>query len=541
MTVPDTTSSRWPVLARGVFRRHRRAGALWGAVFMLYFVASVSGYASAYPTQADRVQFARTFLDNAGIAALFGRALRADTPASFAGWRSTVLVAMVGSIWALLLATKALRAEEEQGRAELVLAAPLSKADNARGVLAGLAGVLGVVFAIVAVTAVVNGLVGGEYGVGDGLWYALEITAGPAMFVAVGALLSQVAPTRARAATLAGVVFGASYLVRMVADVSDGLRWLAWLSPLGWAERMQPLTDPDHRAIVPIVVFVVVVVYATLRLAAARDVGGALLSDREEGDVHPALLRSPARLAVRLARPADLGWAAGLAVAGLVFGLISKTVSDATASNSTTKDIFARFGTKEVIASAYLGITFLFLAAAVAMIAAAAVGSTRAEEADGRVDHILSRPVSRTRWLTGRLLVTTAGMIAIGLVTGIAGWAGAASQDVGVSFASMLAAGLNLVPIAVLVLGIGTLAHGVLPRAASPVAYALIAWSFLVEMIGALVKAPALLLDTSLLHHVAPAPAVDPRWDSALVMVAIGVLAAAGGVVAFRRRDLAGA
>ena len=99
-------------------------------------------------------------------------------------------------------------------------------------------------------------------------------------------------------------------------------------------------------------------------------------------------------------------------------------------------------------------------------------------------------------------------------------------------------AGLNIAPGGLFVLGLGTLAHGFIPRHASTVAYAAVAWSFLVELVGAIVRANHWLLDTSLFHHIAPAPAAPPRWDTAVVLVTIGALAAAAGAARFARRDV---
>jgi putative exporter of polyketide antibiotics len=68
--------------------------------------------------------------------------------------------------------------------------------------------------------------------------------------------------------------------------------------------------------------------------------------------------------------------------------------------------------------------------------------------------------------------------------------------------------------------------------------YAVVAWSFLIEMIAAVVSTNRLLLDTSLLHHIAPAPAASPDWVAAASMVGLGLVAAVAGMVAFTRRDL---
>jgi len=127
-----------------------------------------------------------------------------------------------------------------------------------------------------------------------------------------------------------------------------------------------------------------------------------------------------------------------------------------------------------------------------------------------------------------------------GLTAGLFTWIGAAATGAGLSFATLLAAGVNVIPAGVFVLGIGTFVHGLAPRLAVTAAYAVVAWSFLVEIIGASLGVSRWLLDTSILHHVARAPAAGVRWDSAAILVAIGIAAAAAGAAAFARRDLAG-
>ena len=104
--------------------------------------------------------------------------------------------------------------------------------------------------------------------------------------------------------------------------------------------------------------------------------------------------------------------------------------------------------------------------------------------------------------------------------------------------ATLLAVGVNVIPAGILVLGVGMLVHGLAPSLAAPVAYGLVAWSFLVEVLGA--SLGRWVLDTSLLHHLARPPAAQVRWDSA-ALVALGLAAAAVGAVAFARRDLQGA
>jgi len=191
--------------------------------------------------------------------------------------------------------------------------------------------------------------------------------------------------------------------------------------------------------------------------------------------------------------------------------------------------------------AAYLGIAFLIITLVIAMAAAGQVAATRDEEAAGYLDHLLARPVARLPWLAGRFAVSVAVLAGAGLVAGLSTWLGAAATGAGLSLATLLAAGVNAVPAAIFVLGIGMLAYGLAPRFAVVAVYGIVAWSFLVEIIGAGIGASHWLLDTSLLHHIARAPATAVRWDMAAILVAIGIAAAITGAAAFTRRDLAGA
>ena len=142
----------------------------------------------------------------------------------------------------------------------------------------------------------------------------------------------------------------------------------------------------------------------------------------------------------------------------------------------------------------------------------------------------VSRPSDR--YLRPALLVLS------GLLAGIFAWAGAASQHAGIGLASLLGAGLGVVPPALCVLGIGVLALGVWPRAASVVTYGVLAWSLLIELAGGFFGSNHWLLDTSVFHHLAAAPAMSPNWAGAVALVAVGAAAALVGGLAFARRDL---
>jgi ABC-2 type transport system permease protein len=536
-------AARYPaaVVASRTTRRAVRSGALWGYVFGLTVASSAWGYASVYKTPAQRARLADLFASNMGLAAINGPAHEIQTVAGYTVWKSLMFLMIVGGVWGLLTGSKLLRGEEDAGRWELLLAGQTTPRRAAGQALAGLGAGLAALWALTAViTVAVGQLPRVGIAAGPSLFFSVALVASAAMFLAAGALASQLAATRRQAAGYAGGALGACYALRMVADSGAGLSWLRWTTPLGWVEELQPLTGPRPLALLPIAGLVAALGGLALYLAGKRDLGASIVPDR--GTAHPRtrLLSGPTGLALRLVRPAALGWAAAIIPWALLMGFLAKQGGSVLTSSASVERVVSRLGTRGGSAAAYLGFTFLTVGWLVAFLAAGQVSAARDEEAEGRLDHLLVRPVSRTSWLAGRVALATAILVASGLVAGLFAWVGAASQNAGVGLMSLLGAGINVVPPALCVLGAGVLAMGVWPRAATAVTYGLLAWSLLIQLAGGFFSSNHWLLDTSVFHHVAAAPGVSPHWTSAAGLAATGAVAAVAGGLALRRRDLAG-
>jgi ABC-2 type transport system permease protein len=309
---------------------------------------------------------------------------------------------------------------------------------------------------------------------------------------------------------------------------------------MGWVEQLRPLASPQPLLLLPIAGLIAVLSALAIHLAGARDLGASLIADRSSAPPHTGLLSGPTGLAIRLTRGVVTGWAVGIGVLGLLMGLIATSVGSALSEDAGDRETFAKLGFRGSGAEQYLAITFLIVALMVGLVAAGQITAARSEEADGRVDHLLARPLSRYTWVVSRLLIATGYLVVAGVIAGLTSWLGEATQHTGVSLPTMLGAGLNVVPGAVLVLGIGALTLGVWPRAVPAVTYGVLAWSFLVDIVGGSINVSHWVLDTSVFHQMAAAPAARPDWTSGAVLLALGAAAAALGAVAFRYRDLAG-
>jgi ABC-2 type transport system permease protein len=515
-----------------------RSAALWGYVFGAFVASSAWSYTTLYTTEAEREQLARTFGANKASAALFGPAPDLQTVDGFIVLKVSMTLMIIGSIWGLMTSSRLLRGEEDAGRWDLLLAGQTTRRAATTQALCGFA-LAGVV--LWALTALITAVVGISSKVnidpGQAMFLALALVSPAVMFLAVGTLSSQLAPTRRAAAGYGAVVLGISYGLRMIGDAGVRLHWLTWLSPLGWVEELSPLTSSNAWPLLLVAAFSLIVSLAAVRIAGARDVGASLIPDRAERAPKLGLLRSASGLNVRLMRATAVSWMVALAVTGLLFGLVAKEAGQ-TLSGSSLQQAFGKLGATGGGVAAYLGVTFLMVAVLIGFVAASQVGAARGEEAEGRLDHLLARHLSRTSWLVGRLWLAVALIVVAGCIAGLFTWFGASSQSAGVALGPLLSAGLNAAAPAIFFLGLGTLLLGVWPRAASVGVYVLLAWSLLVELVGGIGALSHWLLDTSVFHHVAPAPATPVDWSAAAAVAGTGVLASIVGLLAFRHRDL---
>jgi ABC-2 type transport system permease protein len=533
---------RWPrsVVAGVTGRQAVRSGVVWGYIFGIAIASSAISYTTIYKTGAQRHALAATYGSDKATSALFGPAPDLQSVAGFTAFKISMTLMVLGALWGLLTSTRLLRGEEDSGRWELLLAGQTTRRGAAVQGLAGLGAGVVVLWALTAVITVVCGRDSKvAFSVGSSLYFALAMVATAVMFVAVGALTSQLGATRRQAASYGAVFLGLAYAVRMIADAGVGLHGLIWASPLGWVEELRGFSAPQPLALVPVIVFTSLVAVLAVRLAGSRDLGSSVIADRVTGRPHLGLLSGATGLAVRLVRPTVIGWWAAIALSALLYGLIAKSAG-ATISGSSVQKVFSKLGAPGTGADAVLGVCFLILAVLVAFVGAGQLTAARAEEAGGRLDHLVVRPLSRTSWLGGRLGVAVSVLLVSGVGAGLSAWIGTAVQHAGVSVTTLLAAGVNLVPPAVVILGIGVLALGLRPRMTSIVVYGLLGWSLLVVVVGGIGAVSHWVLDTSVFHQMASAPAVSPHWEANGIMVAIGVVAAVLGAVAFDRRDLQG-
>jgi polyether ionophore transport system permease protein len=524
-------------IAQRAFADARVRTISFALLFFLGALTQATAYREGYPTLAERLKFARTVGENDAARLLYGTPHDLLTVGGYVSWRVGGTMAVLAALFGLLGAVRAMRAEEDAGRTDLMLSGVISRRKAFLAQLAAIgAG------AIVLWLALFVSFLAGELPVGGSAYVALAIVSVVPVFAGVGAVASQLAPTKRAAIGLATGVLVIAFALRTVAAISSaGLDWLRWTTPLGWAEELRPFADPQPLVLLLPAVAAALLLVAAGMLAAPRDIGSGLLPAGDSGPPRLRLLGSPEAQAFRSERGALLAWLAGAGAFALLMGVLSDAATPDVLSERVQRQL-EKLGAESVVTpSGWLGFSFIFLMVAVSLFCCMQIASLRGEEAEQRLETLLALPVGRGRWFTGRLLLAAAGAAAVALTAGLLAWAGAASQGADTSLPKMLGAGANTLPPALLFLALGALAFALVPRASPVIAYGLVGLAFLWELFGALLEVPGWLLALSPFHDVGLVPGEPFEPGAAAIMLALAAFAALAALWAFRRRDLSGA
>jgi ABC-2 type transport system permease protein len=503
-------------------------------VIALFVWSTALAFADTYPDAASRLTFAATIEHNNALIALTGKPFDLTTTGGLTAWRIGGFCGAMAAIMSYLLVVRHTRAEEETGRLELVGAAAVGRrAPLTAAVLTALVADVALALLIAVPMAAAGLPVAGSVALG------LSFGTAGLVFAAVGAVTAQLTQTGRAANELAATVLGFAYVVRGVGD-SAGPDWLSWLSPLGWALRVQPYAGERWWVLLVALAAAVVLLGAAWTLAGRRDLGEGVLASGPGRPAATAALRGPFALAWRLQRGSLLGWGGAFAVLGAIYGSIAEDAGNIVKDSPQLADTLKQLGfDPQRAVDSYLATTLSLGGIVVAAFAVQSVLRLRGEETGGTAEPLLATALGRVRWAAGHLSVAVAGSALILTVMGfMAGLAhGLAIGDVGGELGRTTVAGLAQVPAVWVFAGIGAILVGFLPQRTA-LGWAAVVVAFAITWIGPAMNLPQWALDVSPFTHLPMLPgdaATAAPYVWLLVVAAVFLVA---GLLGLRRRDV---
>jgi ABC-2 type transport system permease protein len=523
-------------LARLAFRRDRITLPVW--VYLLTVIAASGGFGikSVYKTAKDRLSIAATVHRDPALSFLYGQ-LHGSSLGSIVAWRYLSYAALGAGLMTVFLVVRHSRADEESGRLELIGSTAVGRrAPLAAAMLVATAASL-ILFVLTAGLLAAGGLsLTGSVGFAAG-----ELGCG-LVFAGVAAVTAQVSSTARGARGIAITVLAVAFLLRGVGDSggSHGLTWLTWLSPIGWAEMVQPYAAERWWVLALPAAATIAGVLGAFALAARRDYGAGLVQPRPGPGTAGALLAGPAGLAWRLQRAAFAGWSAGFLLFGIAIGVVGKSVGQLIGVSGAVDKALRQIGGQTGLTNAYLAACMSLAALIAAAYAVSAVLRLRSEEAGNLAEPVLAGPVSRLRWAGSHLLVVLAETVMVMLLSGF-GFAvgfGLAASDLGPQLPRLIEAGLVQVPAVLVVAAIAMVGVGLTPARSAAVGWTAMAICGFIGVFGPALNLSQSVLDISPFTHVPKLPGGALTATPLIWLSAVAVGLAIVGLIGLRRRDI---
>lgn len=503
------------------------------------------GYDKGYPTEKERALFAQTLESNPTFQLLYGETDHLETPAGYMVYRVTPFVALIGALWGLFVATRLLRGQEEDGRAELLLTGQASMRQATLQTCIGI-GVAWIVTYLVAfgIIATIGALPDIDVSIGASALFTFSLTSCALLFAAIGTLTSQLAVSRRRAILYGVVPMIIFFVLRSIGNTLEDWSWLKAITPFGWVDNIRPIYDPQVIWVIPLIVGICISATLAVWLAGRRDVGASIIPEPDTAKPRFLFMKGPLSLYVRLTKGVFLGWTLGVCALTFLMASIAKIANEAVAGSQDLSEVIGRIAggdTHTSMTAAFLGMGGLLVATILIAMVAGTIGQLRNDEAKGLLDNFLVRKMSRTKFLIHRAAFIGVMVTLIYTIANTITLLVAQAQGIRVTAQEIMIDNLNGLGPVFLVLGLGLALFAILPRLASAVLYALLAWSFIVQMVSSLISndtARDILNSTSLLQPIALVPVNSPDWMHFWLLIISSVVLGALGVWGFSRRDI---
>ncbi|GAA0429081.1 ABC transporter permease [Virgibacillus sp. AGTR] len=523
-------------LLRFLLRRDRLRISVWMLSLVTVTLMIAISFTDLYATKADRQAIAETML-NPAMTAMVGKGygLEDYTFGAMMAHQMLLFTAITVAIMSILLVARHTRADEEEGRIEMVRSLPTGRLSN-------LLATLSVVFMTNFLLALIIGFGLASLGIesmdlAGSLLYGAGLGAAGFFFTAITAVFAQLSENSRGVIGFSFFVLGTSYMLRAIGDVSSEA--LSWVSPLGWILGTQVYVNNYWWPILLTVGVSFILCILALYLNAIRDLDSGFLPAKPGKRRASFFLQSPFGLIFRLQRTGLIAWAIGMFVIGASYGSVLGDLDTFFEDVEMMKQMLTPvegFSLTEQFITMLMSVLAMMSTIPTLM----AILKLMGEEKKGRTEHLLSRAISRTRLIGSSWVIAM--LVSFGMLSlaAIGLWSLAtASIDGGIDLGVVYRAAMVYLPAMWVMIGFTVLLIGLFPNGSSWI-WGYLIYSFIVVYLGNLMQFPDWMSNLSPFGHVPQIPVEDMNIMAIFILTVIAFACTTIGFIGYQKRDIEG-
>jgi len=469
-----------------------------------------------------------------------------ETLAGYVQWRAFGFFPVIFGFWALIAGSGAIRGDEDRGLLELWLASGTSRARvTAARTAAFVIAVAASILVVLLLTGLGATIVGSPLPIEGLLADGAALLAVTVACFALALLIAQFVDSRRVAAGVSAIVLLALFLLNSLGRTLEAPARFRGVSPFYYVDRTNGLS-PGGQIDWASTLGVSAAALALVALAGVaftrRDLGAGLVRPRRavrprviEPSRNP-LLRAPVLATIYEQRVGLTAWMVSTALLALFMTSLAKSVADLVNHIPIFRAYVSGQGdlNRAVISVFWFAMMPLVLGA----FAITQVSRWTTDDTEGRLEMVLSEPVSRRRVAlerAGALLVATTFIAVVGSAVTL--WA-ADAQGISLGVESIALATALLLPFGLAFGSLGAALAGWIPRATVLLlsGYAVVSY-FLTQFVP-LFRWPQWVANVSIFYLYGTPLTTGVYWTGFWVLMAIIAIAMTIGLLSFQRRDL---
>lgn len=516
-----------------ILRQDRFKISFWLLGLTFFILIVPMAFAEMYGSQQERNTFADT-MKNPAMTAMIGPGdLENYTVGAMTAHEMLLFTAIAVGLMSILLVGRHTRADEEEGRIELIRSLPV-----------GRLAYLNATLIVYVITNVLLALITGlglfalrieSMGLEGSLLYGAILGATGIFFASLTALFAQITESSRGTLGFSIAFLLIAYLARAIGDVNNEA--LSWVSPLGWVTKTEVYSSNFWKPVLLMMAASAVLIIITNYLNAIRDLGAGFFPAVPGRRGAGRFLQSPFGLAIRIQRVMLISWAVGMFVLGASYGSVFGDLDSFFEGNELLEQM--------LVSEQGFSLTEQFLPMLMVVMSILAIIPTLmslvkilGEEKKGRIDPILARAVSRIKLIGTYLFISIlTGIVMISLAA-LGLWVSAVSvMESPLSFGTIYNSAIAYYPAVLVMIGISTFLIGFVPRMSSFI-WLYVLYTFFVLYLGGLFDLPNWLGQLTPFGYIPQLPIENVEWSNVILLTIISGLFMILGIIGYCRRDI---
>jgi ABC-2 type transport system permease protein len=551
-------------LVRFILRRERVSVIIWFVAIIIMMAGMAPGIETMFPEGEARDSIVQMY-DNPLMIGMMGPAYGIDAPTTGSIYAFMMLLwsVMALAIMNIIMVVKHTRSDEEHGRTEVVRSLPVGRLANIHATMIAS-------FIINAAFAVLLGLALFATGT-EGMGFTGSMMCGAVMgasgfaFAAITAVFCQLSSSSSGAMGLSFLSLGVFYMLRGYGDINA--EWLSLVNPLGLAQRAKVFVDNDPLPVIALLIAAAGIALLAYKLNSIRDMGQGFIPARPGRKNARKSMLTPFGFSLRLTRNMLIVWTLTMFALGASYGSFMGEIDQMVGDSpgylmlmgipETVLEELTDYEKRDIIIDAF-GSFVNVIMAVIALVPLVMLSmKLRSEEKHERLEHVISRSVSRTKYLSGFTIIAFAASVVLQLCTALGLYIGvdAATESNPFLLDKIILANISFLPALWVMMGLAILIIGMFPKATGIVwgYYGLVCfltltsnvpdmpdWLARLSPMGFVEGVKVTNFDLADLFAKLGIPAVSDGFNFTplIIMTGIAIVLTTAGFIGYRKRDM---